>query len=83
MFEHLALSNTGFLFDARTGSTYSLNSTGTFLLRKLIDGAQPDDLPVLIQDSFDVDPMTSGRDASQFLFRLRDMGVIEDKEVRQ
>ena len=34
MYENLALSENGFLFDALTGNTFSLNKSGSFLLRE-------------------------------------------------
>ena len=76
MYPHLALSDTGFLFDTRTGHTYSLNRTGTFLLRALMDGTETDALPARLCEAFEVDEETARRDAEQFLFRLRDLGLL-------
>lgn len=75
MYEHLALSDNGFLFDTRTGSTYSLSATGTFLLRALMDGASPGALGEHLAQSYDVDISTASRDVDQFVFRLRDLGL--------
>ena len=75
MFEHLALSDSGFLFDTRSGCTYSLSRTGTFLLRCLMEGAGPDELGGRLSCTFEVDDETAGRDAEQFVLRLRDLGI--------
>lgn len=75
-FQHLALSDNGFLFDTRTGHTYSLSRTGTFLLRALIDGAEAPSLPERLLEAYDVDSTTAGRDVEQFLFRLRDLELV-------
>ncbi len=80
MYKNLALSENGFLFDARTGNTFSLNRTGTFLLRQLIDGAAPAGLSERLTEEFEIDQDTAGRDVEQFLFRLKDLRVTDDGE---
>ncbi len=80
MYKNLALSENGFLFDARTGNTFSLNRTGTFLLRQLIDGAAPAGLSESLTEEFEIDQATASRDVEQFLFRLKDLRVTDDGE---
>ena len=55
MYENLALSEDGFLFNTRTGHTFSLNPTGTWMLRMLIEEVPPDELPARLTEAFDVD----------------------------
>lgn len=80
MLQNLALSESGFLFDAHTGSTFSLNKTGTFLLRAMIDGTAPEDLKALLFDQYEVDADTAERDIDQFLFRLKDLGLLTGED---
>ena len=80
MFENLALSENGFLFDGRTGNTYSLNRTGVFLLKKLMAGAEPEQLSKLLEEAFEVDEANARRDVEQFLFRLKDLGVTDEED---
>jgi len=80
MYENLALSENGFLFDARTGNTFSLNKTGSFLLREMINGASPEELVDRMIEKFDVDFKVASRDVEQFLFRLKDLKVTEEDE---
>jgi hypothetical protein len=82
MLEHLALSESGFLFDARTGSTYSLNRTGTFVLRELIAGTPLGNLPERLREAFEVDAETAARDVEQLLFRLKFLGVIPEEGAK-
>lgn len=82
MYEHLALSDNGFLFDTRSGNTFSVSRSGTFLLRALIAGADPEALPERLVQHFDVDEGTARRDVAQFLFRLRDMGLAPATDER-
>ena len=81
MNENLALSENGFLFDTRTGSTYSLNRTGTFLLRHVIDGASRASLAERLVATFEVRPEVAERDVAQFLFRLKELRVVDIEEA--
>ncbi len=76
MYEHLALSDSGFLFDTRTGNTYTLSKTGTFLLRTLIAGGTWQELPTQLAATYEVDDETARRDVEQFSFRLKDLGLV-------
>lgn len=80
MYAHLALSENGFLFDGRTGSTFSLNRTATFLLRRIIDGVAPEVLSGMLEDTFDVESTTARRDVEQFLYRLKDLSLTQVEE---
>ena len=80
MYEHLALSDNGFLFDTRTGNTFSVSRSGTFLLRALIAGAKADALADRLVTHFETDSATAVRDVEQFMFRLRDMGLAPSAE---
>lgn len=74
--ENLALSDNGFLFDTRTGHTFSLSRTGTFLLRALIGGTPQEALPEQLVATYEVDLGSAERDTREFLFRLRDLGLL-------
>ncbi len=74
--DYLALSDNGFLFDTRNGNTYNLSKTGTFILRSLVEGVAPDAVAARIVEHFDIEAATAEQDAAQFLFRLKDMGLI-------
>lgn len=80
MYPHLALSENGFLFDQRTGFSYSLSRTGTFLLRRLLDGATTDQLAAALRESFEIDEPSAARDVAEFLARLKDMRLTEEEE---
>ena len=72
---NLALSESGFLFDPATGHTYSLNATGAFLLRALIEGKPLEELATAVEGAFEIDQETASRDAEQFLLHLGEMGL--------
>ncbi len=74
--KNLALSDNGFLFDQRTGSTYSLNPTGTLLLRGLINGLAPERLVERLPEVCGISRETAVRDVEQFLLRVQGLGLI-------
>ncbi len=75
--KNLALSDNGFLFDPQTGSTYSLNATGTLLLRGLINGLAPERLVERLPEVCGISRQRAVRDVEQFLMRVRGLGLIE------
>jgi uncharacterized protein (DUF39 family) len=81
-FKTLALSDSGFLFDTRTGRTFSLNTTGTHIVRELIAGREVETLPESVCEAFDIGEEVALRDVEQFLFRLRDMKLSEAGDNR-
>lgn len=72
---HLSLSESGFLFDMRSGHTYTLNPTGAFLLRRLLDGLPREELVQALEASFEVSPEVALQDLERFLARLRQLGL--------
>lgn len=80
MFPHLALSENGFLFDQRSGYSFSLSRTGTFLLRRLLDGVPSTQLAQALCEAFEVDEKIAKRDADEFLSRLKDLRLTEEEE---
>lgn len=73
----LTLTESGFLFCARDGETYSLNPTGACLLRGLLDGVAPIDIWQELVKRFDVPALRAQRDAQLFLSHLFGLGVLE------
>ncbi len=77
---NLALSSKGFLFDTKTGHTYTLNKTGAFILKSLIEGVSSADLADKLTEKFDVPPEVATRDLDQFLTRLHSLDLLPDLE---
>ena len=74
---HLALSNNGFLFDSATGHTYSLNESGTFMLKKLIEGLSPKEISTAMTITYDISQEILSKDLDQFFHFLCELGIIE------
>ncbi|MCP4135839.1 MAG: PqqD family protein [bacterium] len=75
-YANLALSENGFLFDALTGNTFSLNKTGKLILQGLIKGESRDQLTADIIDRFEITEDIAHKDIQQFIHHLKEMGVI-------
>ena len=82
MFSHLALSENGFLFDSQSGKMFSLNSTGGFLLHRLMRGEKPSVLSTLLSAAFDVKSIRAARDVEEFLLRLQDLQIVNGEVDR-
>ena len=73
--QNLALSDTGFLFDPTTGNTYTLNETGTFLLKLLKEGKSKEEMLEQLLVEFEVDAEQAERDVTDLLLQLREFGL--------
>ena len=73
---HLALSDDGFLFDPTSGNTYTLNSVGTFILRKMIEQYSFDQIIAAVIEEYDVSEEILSRDLEQFYHFLSEQGIV-------
>ena len=73
---HLAISPSGFVFDPRSGATYSLNPSGVALLEGLRDGLGLAALTERLQQSFLVRSSDLGRDVLDFVRVLQNEGLV-------
>lgn len=77
----LALSETGFIFDPRTGHSYSANATGLAVLAAMKAGAEPDDIAARLRAEFDGGAAVED-DVEQFVELLREMGLVRQAGAR-
>ena len=73
---HLALSDDGFLFDPTSGHTYTLNSVGTFILRKMIEKYSSEQIIAAVIEEYDVSEEILSRDLEQFYHFLSEQGIV-------
>ena len=66
-YPHLQLSPQGFLFDHRSGISYSTNRVGAFILQALMDAASRDDVLDQLVENFDVSRTRAAADLDEFL----------------
>lgn len=63
--------------DLTTSTYFTANTTASTLLRRLVDGAERDDLVSALVDEFDVDAAKAADDVDGFLDVLDDHGLLE------
>ncbi len=73
---NLALSPTGFLFDPRTGTTFTVNPTGAAILEVLRDGGGLQDVVDRLADRFATTRADLRRDAMEYVRVLRDHDLL-------
>ena len=72
----LALSETGFVFDPYTGTTFTANATGLTILRQLKLGATRSEVIVALEDEFELRGGDLQRDLDDFLHQLEQNDLL-------
>jgi PqqD family protein of HPr-rel-A system len=74
----LAVSDSGFVLDPRTGHTFTLNESGLLVLRSLKDGDPLCQIVDRLESEFEIDPNDNvRRDVDDFVSNLREMGLVQ------
>ena len=71
----LAISETGFVFDPRTGHSYSLNSTGLVVLGAMREGKTLAEIAARLREEFDAGDGAQD-DVEGFFELLRELGLL-------
>lgn len=71
----LAISDSGFVFDPRTGHSYSMNPTGLAALQALRAGADVATVAARLRDEFD-GGVAVDDDVEGFVELLRELGLV-------
>ncbi len=72
----LAISPTGFVFDPRSGATFTVNATGRTIIEALRDGRGLDDAVTMLAGAFDSGRADLRRDVLEYVRVLRDQGLL-------
>ncbi len=80
---NLALSENGFLFDAISGNTFTLNKTGKIIVKGLIAGVSPEKISENLSEAFDVSFERVSSDVQQFMHHLVKINVIPETESQE
>jgi hypothetical protein len=64
------LSGEEVLLDLFSGNYFGMNGVGTFLWKKIKQGASEDDLVKALSDAYDLDPKSAARDVRDFIKSL-------------
>lgn len=72
----LAVSDSGFVFDPRSGTTYTVNKSGVVLLRGIVRGLNRLELMEELKADFAVGDADLHRDIDEFIQLLRENGLV-------
>ncbi|MBI2418715.1 MAG: PqqD family protein [Ignavibacteriales bacterium] len=75
--ENVAISDSGFLFLASTGESFTLNETGKEMFKMLQQNFNRDEILAKIQNDFDTEAITLDRDFEEFISQLKSYGLIK------
>jgi len=75
--KNLAISDTGFVFDATTGESYSLNPIGLEILSYLKNGLKDEEIKEKILEKYDVDESSFDLVYFDFIRTLQQFDLFE------
>ncbi len=73
----LSVTESGFVFDSKTGSSYSLNETGVRLFELLKDDRGEEEIRAAMTTEFDVSEEVLERDLFDFLCQLKALSLLD------
>ena len=76
----LAINDEGFIFDPETGNSFTVNSTGLFIIKLLKEGKSVEEIIEALTQEFEVDREEAMRDVTDFIEQLRLLGLVEAEE---
>ena len=74
---HLALSDNGFLFDSATGDTFTLNSTGTLIMKGIINGSPKEQIIDEVAAEYEIGEDAASLDFDRFVHFCIEQGLVE------
>lgn len=74
---NIAISDSGFLFDANTGDSYTVNKTGQVILSMIKEGADTEEIAKNIMEEYDVEKSTLMHYIDDFVNMLKRYELFE------
>lgn len=75
--KNIAISESGFVFNATNGDSFSANEIGAEVLRKLQEGKSLDEVTGAILEKYDIDSDTCEKDVYDFAKTLQQFKLAE------
>ncbi len=76
---NIALSDTGFLFHASTGDSFSVNPTGLRILQLVKSSKTVEEMVAVLAEEYKVDPEQAEEDLFDYLQYLRQLKILIDE----
>lgn len=77
--KHIAISDSGVVFNGATGDSYSMNPIALEILNLIKGNHTEDQIKALILEKFDVDPDRLDGDLYDFYAHLRQLNLLENE----
>ncbi len=77
--EKLAISDSGFLFMANTGESFTVNETGREIIKMLREGKSEEEIIEALVELYDVERETAERDYDEFVAMLKNMKLAVEE----
>lgn len=74
----LAISESGFLFDPYSGTTFNLNNTGKFILQLIMEGKGIEEIEAALRDKFEVGAEDLQNDIYEFVNLLKENHLLSN-----
>lgn len=73
----IALSESGFVFNAERGDSFSVNPTGLTIMQWLKEGRNPEEIQKGMLEKFEIDEATCEKDLYDFIKMLNQFNLID------
>ena len=74
----LAISESGFLFDPYSGTTFTLNNTGKFILQLLMEEKGVEEMETALREKFEVGEEDLRNDIYEFVSLLKENHFLQN-----
>jgi hypothetical protein len=75
--ENLAVSDSGFLFHASTGETFTVNETGKTIIKLLQQKKEKEEIFLELEKEFDIEAVSLSKDYDDFINQLKTFSLLE------
>ncbi len=79
--QNVYVNDNGIVYDYYTGLTYSLNPTGIFILRQLLEATPVAEIPHALENKFGISRKTASSDLDDFLQQLSSLNLFRPSEA--
>ncbi len=77
--ENIAISESGFLFLASTGETFTLNQIGKEIFNLIRYKSSEEEIVNSITNSYDIDKATAHKDLADFITQLKHYLILKEE----
>ncbi len=76
---NLAVSENGFVFDSKTGESFTVNEVGVEIINQLKKTSSTDELIKTLEEKYEVDSYTLEKSVTDFLNMMQEFNLIENE----